>query len=166
MDNARIGKIEKARRYAQEPDRIQFQAFVVEMRGNNRPHRVEYQDGYFHEDDEFFQTYGYSSHTMALERLLNGMIKPKMRDDLPAAPESAHISKIQKAKEYASQKERVVFKSFEASVRGDNNTYTVHYDNGHFDSDNEFFRTHGYSAHTLTLERVLDGMLEKTPVES
>lgn len=74
MDYGMIGKIEKARRYAQERDRIRFETFTVTVDGENNPHVVHYERGAWQCDCDFFQTRGVCSHTMALERILEGMI--------------------------------------------------------------------------------------------
>jgi len=74
MDNAMIGKIEKAKRYAEERDRFTFQSFTVTVRGENSDHVVNYDDGNFACDCSFFQSRGYCSHSMAMERLLDQMI--------------------------------------------------------------------------------------------
>ena len=74
MDNAMIGKIEKAKRYAEERDRFTFQSFTVTVRGENSDHIVNYDNGKFECDCSFFQSRGYCSHSMAMERLLDQMI--------------------------------------------------------------------------------------------
>jgi hypothetical protein len=74
MDNAMIGKIEKARRYAEERDRIRFTEFSVTFDGENNPHTVHFREGEWQCDCNFFQTRRVCSHTMALERILEGMI--------------------------------------------------------------------------------------------
>jgi hypothetical protein len=74
MDYGMIGKIEKAKRYAQERNRIHFSAFTVTMDGANNPHTVQFQNGEWHCDCDFFQTRGRCSHTMALEIILEGMV--------------------------------------------------------------------------------------------
>lgn len=74
MDYGMIGKIEKARRYAEERDRIRFEKFTVTVDGENNPHVVYYDQGEWQCDCDFFQTRGVCSHTMALERILEGMI--------------------------------------------------------------------------------------------
>ena len=38
MDSGMIGKIQKARLYAEEPDRISFQQFRVTIEGDNARH--------------------------------------------------------------------------------------------------------------------------------
>lgn len=74
MDYGLIGKIEKAKRYAEERDRIRFESFEVTFDGDNNPHSVIFQNGKWQCDCDFFQTRGRCSHTMALEQILEGMI--------------------------------------------------------------------------------------------
>ncbi|HJW91045.1 MAG TPA: SWIM zinc finger family protein [Anaerolineales bacterium] len=74
MDYGIIGKIEKAKRYANQRDRIHFESFVVTFEGENNPHNVRFQNGEWACDCDFFQTRGRCSHTMALEMVLEGMI--------------------------------------------------------------------------------------------
>ena len=44
MYSSVIGKIEKAKRYAEEKGRVTFSSFVVTFRGENDDHKVEYND--------------------------------------------------------------------------------------------------------------------------
>jgi hypothetical protein len=74
MDYGMIGKIEKAKRYANQRDRIHFESFVVTFEGQNNPHTVRFQNGEWICDCDFFHTRGRCSHTMALEMVLEGMI--------------------------------------------------------------------------------------------
>ncbi|MBE0699368.1 MAG: SWIM zinc finger family protein [Anaerolineaceae bacterium] len=76
MDSGMIGKIQKAKRYAEERDRIHFSNFTVTFDGTNNPHTVKYADGQWTCDCDFFKTRGRCSHTMALEMILEGMIVP------------------------------------------------------------------------------------------
>lgn len=73
MDYGMIGKIEKAKRYAAERNRIRFESFNVTFAGDNNPHTVSYNNGEWHCDCDFFHTRGHCSHTMALEIILQGM---------------------------------------------------------------------------------------------
>lgn len=75
MDYGLIGKIEKAKRYAEERDRINFNNFKVTFEGTNNTHTVTYEEGNWHCTCEFFQTRGRCSHTMALETILDEMVK-------------------------------------------------------------------------------------------
>lgn len=75
MDYALIGKIEKAKMYAAEPERFHFDSFSVRVKGDNdNVHVVTLGDSKWHCDCSFFQTRGYCSHTMSIERLLGGMV--------------------------------------------------------------------------------------------
>ena len=79
MDYGMIGKIEKAKRYADERDRINFEAFTVTFDGANNPHVVNFKENKWQCDCDFFQTRGRCSHTMALEIILEGML-PEIKD--------------------------------------------------------------------------------------
>ena len=75
MNSSLIGKIEKARRYAEERDaRISFEGFSVRVHGDNSSHTVGYRDGEFSCDCSFFPGRDTCSHVMALERILDGML--------------------------------------------------------------------------------------------
>ncbi len=74
MDYGLIGKIEKAKRYAQERDRIVFNHFNVTFKGRHDEHHVTYKDGQWDCTCDFFQTRGRCSHTMALENVLEDMV--------------------------------------------------------------------------------------------
>lgn len=75
IDSGMINKIQKAKEYAAEPHRIQFQSFSVQFDGMNEGHRVTYGDGgNWHCDCNYFNGHGVCSHTMAMERLLGVMI--------------------------------------------------------------------------------------------
>jgi hypothetical protein len=76
MDSAMIGKIQKAKQYAQETDRILFNAFKVTIAGDHNSHAVLYDQGQWSCDCDFFLTRGVCTHTMTMERVLNGMLRP------------------------------------------------------------------------------------------
>jgi hypothetical protein len=74
MDYGMIGKIEKAKRYAQERNRIHFENLTVTFEGENNPHTVELKNKEWHCDCDFFHSRGRCCHTMALEIVLEGML--------------------------------------------------------------------------------------------
>lgn len=74
MDYGMIGKIEKAKRYAAQRDRIRFESLTVTFEGENNPHTVHLESGVWRCDCDFFQSRGRCSHTMALEMILEGML--------------------------------------------------------------------------------------------
>ncbi len=74
--------------------------------------------------------------------------------------DSSMIGKIEKARRYASEAhQRVSFDQFRATVQGDNNSYTVAFDKGRWSCGCHYFSVHGVCSHTMTMERVLDGMI-------
>ncbi len=74
MDSGMIGKIEKAKRYAEERNRFRFKKFELTFHGDNNNNHVIFDDGTFQCDCEFFITHQRCGHTMALEILLKDMI--------------------------------------------------------------------------------------------
>ena len=74
MLSSMIGKIEKAKRYAQEAERISFNEFSVEFRGEHDTYLTGYKDGRWHCTCHFFSNWGICSHTMALARILHKML--------------------------------------------------------------------------------------------
>lgn len=74
MDYGMIGKIEKAKRYAEDRNRIVFENIKAKFDGENNTHSVEYIEGTWRCDCDFFLTRNVCSHTMALERILEGML--------------------------------------------------------------------------------------------
>jgi hypothetical protein len=74
MDNGMIRKFEKAKMYAEERDRIQFDSFKVSFAGRNNPHAVELKDGKWQCDCDYFIGRERCSHTMALEIILHEML--------------------------------------------------------------------------------------------
>ena len=70
MDSGVIRKREKAKRYAEQRERIHIQALTVTFEGDNNPHTVLFQNGAWQCDCDFFKTRQTCSHTMALEMIL------------------------------------------------------------------------------------------------
>jgi hypothetical protein len=74
VNSSVIGKIEKARRYAQERDRMRFTSFSLDFHGENGDHKVSLSGDKWSCTCDFFAGYGACAHTMAMERVLEGMI--------------------------------------------------------------------------------------------
>lgn len=70
MNYGLIGKIDKAKRYAEEPRRFRFNAFDLTFHGDNNDHHVTFNDGVFSCDCEFFLANKRCAHTIALEDYL------------------------------------------------------------------------------------------------
>ena len=69
MQSSLIGKVEKAKRYAQEPDRVTLSEFSADFRGDHNSYTVSYKDKKWHCTCHFFSRRETCSHTMALQRL-------------------------------------------------------------------------------------------------
>ncbi len=74
MQSSLIGKAEKAKRYAKEPDRVKLSEFAADFRGDHNDYVVIYKDKKWHCTCPFFSQRGTCSHTMALQRLLAGVL--------------------------------------------------------------------------------------------
>ncbi|MCS7206928.1 MAG: SWIM zinc finger family protein [Dehalococcoidia bacterium] len=72
---------------------------------------------------------------------------------------SSLISKIEKARLYAQERERVTFQQFTATFRGEHDTYTVTYDAGRWACTCPFFQRQNTCSHTRALEQILGEML-------
>ncbi len=72
---------------------------------------------------------------------------------------SSFIGKIDKAKKYAEERERVSINSFHATFTGNHNTYEVRYESGVWHCECLFFTTRGICSHTMALQRILDDVL-------
>lgn len=77
MDYGMIGKIEKAKLYAEEREkRVNFQSLQVSIMGeNDMTHQVKYDDGRWDCDCNYFLSHQVCSHTMAMERILGNMVE-------------------------------------------------------------------------------------------
>lgn len=85
MHSSMIGKIAKAKQYAQEPERLQFTSFEAEFKGENDIHSVRLTTGSWHCTCHFFADWGACAHTLATERILGQMIPAEQRQGEPLA---------------------------------------------------------------------------------
>ena len=74
MDSGMIGKVEKAHRYAKEPDRLQFRQIAVSIAGDNGTHEVRFDGAQWDCNCDFFAHRRTCAHTMTLELVLQGML--------------------------------------------------------------------------------------------
>jgi hypothetical protein len=74
MQSSLIGKIEKAKRYAQETDRITFSEFSVKFRGEHDTYTTSFKEGKWQCTCTFFSNWKICSHTMAMEKILGTML--------------------------------------------------------------------------------------------
>ena len=78
--------------------------------------------------------------------------------------DSSIIGKIDKARKYAEEKDRVSINSFSATFQGNHNSYDVTFQSGSWDCECHFFATRSVCSHTMALQRMLDDVLAKVSV--
>ena len=69
--------------------------------------------------------------------------------------DSGMIGKIQKSKQYASERERIKINNLSVTFQGQNNAHQLSFEDGEWQCDCDFFRTRERCSHTMALERVL-----------
>jgi hypothetical protein len=87
MNSSLISWIEKAKRYAAEPDRVQFQALDVSFRGGNGTHRIRLSGDEWVCECDHFQVHGLCAHVMTLQRMFAANLSDTARftqERLPA----------------------------------------------------------------------------------
>ena len=90
MNSSMIGKIEKAHRYAKEPERARIHSLESTFHGGHDDHTVGLKDGHWHCSCHAFSSHavGTCAHVMALQRMLSRMLSEDDRysgDDLAVA---------------------------------------------------------------------------------
>ncbi len=161
MDYAMIGKIEKAKRYAEETERITFHNFMLEFKGDNNTYTITYSSEGWDCTCPGFRAHGICPHIMACERIFEKMLK---RAPLPYAPGQNVVSDIEKAKRYSEELDRMRLISFDVTFAGDNGEHHTSYseDNG-WDCSCDFYKSRGTCCHSMALERILKGMIHLHP---
>lgn len=81
MNSSMIGKIEKAHRYAREPERVRFSALTATFRGGHDDYEVELRDGHWHCTCHTFESHvvGTCAHVMAIQQMLAAMLPEEIR---------------------------------------------------------------------------------------
>jgi len=74
MNSSIIGKIDKARKYAEEKDRVRITSFQATFQGNHSTYQITFDSGTWHCQCLFFRTRRVCSHTMALQRMLEEVL--------------------------------------------------------------------------------------------
>lgn len=86
MHSDLIGKIEKARRYASEPERIAIGEMKASFRGGNNDHLITLSDGHWSCDCSFFRTWQTCAHVMAFQKIFDPMLPEEAREATSSAP--------------------------------------------------------------------------------
>ena len=80
MHSSMIGKVEKAMRYAHEPDRVKFRALNASFAGDNSTHTISLDADTWHCDCHLFESAGGCSHTLAIQKMLDPMLNDAAKD--------------------------------------------------------------------------------------
>jgi hypothetical protein len=88
-----IGKIEKAHRYAKEPERVRIHAIEATFRGGHDDHQIGLTEGRWHCTCHAFSSHvlGTCAHVMAIQQMLWSMLSEDDRysgDELAVSVES------------------------------------------------------------------------------
>lgn len=157
MDASMINKIQRAKEYAQEPERVTLHTLALEFHGDNNTYIIALGPDGWSCTCPGYQKFGICPHLMAVEKMFKPMLK---RDPLPYAPGQNIVSDVKKAKRYSEEADRLRILAFEASFEGDNKTHMVSYDHGVWDSSSKYFQANGIGAYTMAMERILAGLVE------
>lgn len=81
MNSSMIGKIEKAHRYAREPERVQIRTIETAFRGGHDDYQVRLADGAWNCTCHTFSSHviGTCSHVMAMQQMLEAMLPENAR---------------------------------------------------------------------------------------
>jgi hypothetical protein len=84
MHSSMIGKIEKAHRYAKEPERVRFSALEASFNGGHDKYTISLNNGHWTCSCHTFESHavGTCSHVMALQQMLGEMLAPDLRFDI------------------------------------------------------------------------------------
>ncbi len=97
MNSSMIGKIEKAHRYAKEPERVLLHSLESTFHGGHDDHTVGLTNGHWHCTCHAFSSHalGTCAHVMALQQMLAQMLSEDDRfsgDDLAISSESMQLA--------------------------------------------------------------------------
>lgn len=159
MHSDLIGKIEKARHYAREPERFAIDALEARYRGGNNDHTISLHEGAWSCDCVAFNRHHTCAHVMALQKILAPMLSEQARADVPLALHSDLISMIEKSRHYAHEPERVLLTELSGRFHGSNNDHTLACTKNVWSCDCTTFRLYQTCAHVMALQKILAVML-------
>ena len=93
MHSSMIGKIEKAHRYAKEPERVRLSKLEASFHGGHDEYQIVLDDGHWTCTCHTFESHavGTCSHVMALQQMLGEMLAPDLRFDIEDHAEAAAV---------------------------------------------------------------------------
>ena len=80
MHSSMIGKIEKAMRYAHEPDRVKIRRLELDFQGDNGSHQVSLDADAWQCTCHLFESVGGCVHTLAVQKMLGQMLTEKAQE--------------------------------------------------------------------------------------
>jgi SWIM zinc finger len=95
VHSSMIGKVEKAMRYAHEPDRVKIDQLQARFTGDNGSHAVSLDADTWRCDCHLFQSAGGCAHTLAVQKMLDPMLSDAQR----ATPLYGHVDPIEEREE-------------------------------------------------------------------
>jgi hypothetical protein len=80
VHSSMIGKVEKAMRYAHEPDRVKITRFTASFAGDNGSHTITLDGETWHCDCHLFESAGGCTHTLAVQKMLDPMLSEAAKE--------------------------------------------------------------------------------------
>jgi hypothetical protein len=80
VHSSMIGKVEKAMRYAHEPDRVKITRFTGSFAGDNGSHTITLDGETWHCDCHLFESAGGCTHTLAVQKMLDPMLSEAAKE--------------------------------------------------------------------------------------
>lgn len=82
MHSLLISKVDKANRYAHEPDRFHLERLTLKVDGDNDSHRVSLDGELWHCTCHLFGAIGGCAHVLAVQKLFDRMLPEQVRTAL------------------------------------------------------------------------------------
>jgi hypothetical protein len=92
MHSDLIGKIEKARRYAEEPERISVAGLKATFRGGSSDHEITLTDDRWECNCSFFKNWNTCAHVMAVQKVLTPMLSEKAQEI--GSPDGSSLAEV------------------------------------------------------------------------
>ncbi len=165
MNSSIIGKIEKARRYAFEPERFRLNALEAAFRGEHDWYDLTLANGAWRCSCHFFEVHDTCAHIIAAQRLLAAMLPTTARYEhtaLSAGLGSGLIGKLDKARRYVEEPDRLTIQRLEATFRGSNDDHLLTIVDGGWRCACDYSTIHDTCAHVMAAQRLLAPMLPET----
>jgi hypothetical protein len=165
MHSDLIGKIAKARQYANEPERLSIEHLAATFTGSNNAHQVALDLGRWTCDCAAFRLHTTCAHVMAFQRIVAPSLDAAARAEVPLTMQSDLISMIEKSRHYVHERERIRLHSLRVRFRGSNNDHMITLGNDQWACSCASFRLHHTCAHIMALQRLWATMLSAAALQ-